>query len=99
MSTPETLDVAEAAALLRGESETVMQLARKGELPGTRIGKPWVFLHEDVLAFLKEQISKDTAARRRRNASPTVASITDNVPAKTRRRPLPVLPSLPATAK
>lgn len=98
MSALETLDVAETAALLRAESETIMQLARKGELPGTRIGKSWVFLREDVIAFLKEQISKDTEARRRRYASLSVAAVVVGAPAKSRRKPLPVLPSLPGAA-
>jgi hypothetical protein len=42
-----------------------LQFARRDELPGTHIGKSWVFLREDVIAFLKNQIAKDTEQRRR----------------------------------
>ncbi|WP_420475252.1 helix-turn-helix domain-containing protein [Noviherbaspirillum sp. ST9] len=95
MLTAETLDVAEAAALLRAESETIMQLARKGALPGTRIGKSWVFLREDVIAFLKEQVTKDTEERRRRNAQTSARAVVVATPRKSRRTVLPALPDLP----
>jgi hypothetical protein len=49
MNTFETLDVAEVAALLRAESETIMQFACKGELPGARrIGKSCFFIRHHV---------------------------------------------------
>lgn len=95
MFIPETLDVAEAAALLRAEPETIMQLARKGALPGARIGKSWVFLREDVIAFLKEQVSRDTEERRRRQAEPSAIILA--APRKSRRTVLPSLPDLPAS--
>lgn len=99
MLTQETLDAAEAAALLRAEPETIMQLARQGALPGTRIGKSWVFLREDVLAFLKEQIAKDTAERRGRQAERPHTAIVVPAPRKSRRTVLPALPDLPASMK
>ncbi|MES2354829.1 MAG: helix-turn-helix domain-containing protein [Pseudomonadota bacterium] len=95
MNTLETLDVAEVAALLRAESETIMQLARKGELPGTRIGKSWVFLREDVILFLKNQIAKDTDQRRRQRASISHTAVSVDPPVKNRRKSLPVLPTVP----
>lgn len=98
MSACETLDVAEAADLLRAEPETIMQLARKGELPGTRIGRSWVFLREDVILFLKAQIAKDTEERRRQHAALSPSAVVIHAPAKNRRKPLPVLPSLPSQA-
>jgi excisionase family DNA binding protein len=98
MLIPDTLDVAEAAALLRAEPETIMQLARKGALPGTRIGKSWVFLRDDVMAFLKERISRDTAERRRRHAEGSAGAILVARPRKSRRTALPALPALPTAA-
>jgi excisionase family DNA binding protein len=99
MNTPETLDVAEVAALLRAEPETIMQFARRGDLPGTRIGKSWVFLREDVLVFLKNQIAKDTEKRRRERAtlSPSAVAVAPSPP-KNRRKEVPVLPSMPTRA-
>lgn len=66
----ETLDLDGVAALFHAEPETVARYARTGELPGTRIGKRWIFLRKDVLAFLREQIDHDTTARRAEFAAP-----------------------------
>jgi hypothetical protein len=60
----ETLNLDGVAALFGAEPETVALYARTGELPGTRIGKGWIFLREDALAFLRQRIARDTAARR-----------------------------------
>ena len=95
-STPETLGVEEAAALLRAETSTVMQLARRGDLPGTRIGKSWVFLREDVIAFLRQQIASDTQDRRH-HASRTIVAVAVTAPRHARRTKLPALPALPIT--
>jgi len=94
MSEFETLGVDEVAALLRAEGETVMQYARRGALPGTRIGKSWVFLREDVIAFLRSHIATDTEARRREaETTHAVAFVVAPAP-KSRRREAPDLPAL-----
>ena len=93
--TNETLGVEEAAALLRAEAATVMQYARRGELPGTRIGKAWVFMRADVIAFLRSQIAADTDARRR-HASRAILAVAVPPLRDGRRRLPPVLPDLPA---
>lgn len=94
MSTNETMGVEEAAELLRAENATVMQYARRGELPGTRIGTSWVFMREDVLAFLRQQIAADTDARRRKSlASP--AALFHTAPVSRRRKTIPELPNFP----
>lgn len=92
----ETLGVEEAATLLRAEPATVMQFARRGELPGTRIGKSWVFLRDDVMAFLRMQIAQDTEERRQQAANAIIPVATAISPQRDgRRRPVPVLPPLP----
>lgn len=104
----EILGLDEVAALFRAEPETVAHYARTGELPGTRIGKRWVFLKEDAMAFLRERIRRDTAARRTmRGHTGHRASLSDDesrtdallLPPsprpKSRRRTLPELPSIP----
>ena len=95
MQNHETLDIDEAAALLHAEPETVMQFARRGELPGTRIGKSWVFLREDVIAFLRQHILADTQARQLQATGGPIA-VTVSPLAKTRRRRLPELPAIHA---
>ncbi len=94
MSSDETLDVTEAAALLHAESETVMQFARRGELPGARIGKSWVFLRTDVLSFLRQRILSDTEERHRQCAKAPLAIALER-PNHARRTKLPVLPDTP----
>lgn len=82
----ETLGVSEAAAILYAETETVMQFARRGELPGTRIGKSWVFIREDVLDFLRARIVWDTLERRDHYAKAPLAVFIER-PKRSRRTP------------
>lgn len=89
-----TLNADDAAALLHAESETILQYARSGELPGTRIGKSWVFMRDDVIAFLRKQISHDTEQRLRTKAAPLAVALQPKQ--NMRRRPPPALPSLKA---
>ncbi len=98
MENEETLDVSEAALLLRAENETVMQFARRGELPGTRIGKSWVFLRADVLSFLRQRISSDTEERRQHYATSPLAIAIER-PKHARRTKLPALPELPKNGR
>ncbi len=98
MDFPDTLDIHQAAAMLHADEETVLALARSGELPGTKIGRPWVFLRTDVLDYLRAQVRSDTAQRRQASAVPTAATAVAAVviPRQSRRRTsLPVLPDLP----
>ena len=99
MNADVTLDTTEVAALLRAEPETVLQLARSGELPGARIGKSWVFLREDVVAFLKDRISRDTADRRLQHASITSFAVAFPVQKANRRTVLPPLPDITIPSK
>lgn len=105
----ETLDLNGVAALLIAEPETVVQYARTGELPGTRVGKGWIFLREDVLGFLRQRIDRDTEMRRLAHAdaiakknqpkarsTPGVLGVLAAPRKKTRRTQLPQLPALTA---
>ena len=91
---PETLDATDVSALLKAEPETILQLARRGILPGARIGKSWVFLRDDVLGFLRSQIAEETAERRERARMPSVLGIVVKTAPKGRRTILPVLPGM-----
>lgn len=88
------LGVEQAAALLRAEASTVMHFARRGDLPGTCIGKSWVFLRDDVMEFLRQQIANDTE-KRRRQATKAAVAIAVPAASHSRRSKLPVLPALP----
>jgi excisionase family DNA binding protein len=51
----DTLDVNEAAAMLKIAPRTVLELAHSGELPGCKIGISWVFLRDALTRYLWEQ--------------------------------------------
>ena len=89
----ETVDTHEAAKLLRCDSDTVAELANRGELAGTKIGRSWVFVRADLIEWLRQRIAAETTARRSKGVSPAMpvkvpASKKDGV---RRRRQLPDL--------
>lgn len=59
-----------AAALLNVSDSVVLELAQTGRLKGAKVGIRWVFLEEDVAAFLRAEIDRQTASRRAEAARP-----------------------------
>ncbi|HEX9173099.1 MAG TPA: helix-turn-helix domain-containing protein [Telluria sp.] len=57
-----TLDLQQAAAFLKMHPEEVRRRARLGLLPGAKPGKSWVFIEEDLAAWIREQYRKPQAA-------------------------------------
>ncbi|MGQ9689384.1 MAG: helix-turn-helix domain-containing protein [Desulfobaccales bacterium] len=49
----EVLTVAEAAEFLRLTPYAVRRLARRGVLPGRKLGKEWRFYRPDLVAWLR----------------------------------------------
>lgn len=49
---PEVLTTAQVAELLQVDEKAVRDLARRGELPGRKIGRDWRFSRSAVLAWL-----------------------------------------------
>ena len=49
----ETLDLIGAAAFLKMHPEEVRRRARLGQLPGAKAGKRWVFIVDDLAAYLR----------------------------------------------
>ena len=56
--TSRTLDVVEAAALLKVHPKTLQRLARQREIPACKVGRAWVFIEQLLLDTL---VSKSTA--------------------------------------
>lgn len=48
-----TLDLREAAQLLRMHPEEVRRRAKAGELPGAKVGRAWVFVDLDLVDYLR----------------------------------------------
>lgn len=86
----DTLDIDELAALLRISAKSALELAESGEL-GARIGTRWVFIRDDVIAWLREQTRKQQAARRAREEGEQRVSTVLNREHR-RKRKLPQLP-------
>lgn len=51
-----TFDLLECADFLKVDRNKVLSLAGSGELLGAKIGRAWVFLEDDVVAYLRKQI-------------------------------------------
>ncbi len=48
-----TLDLTEAAALLKMHPEEVRRRAKLGQLPGAKPGKSWIFLEDDLAEHIR----------------------------------------------
>ena len=92
-----TYDINEAADFLKIDRSTALDLAHVGTLPGAKVGRAWVFMEDELVAYLRDVTRKQTQARR---AELEVAQVIDRAqqePKPRRRgrsRPLPVLPEL-----
>lgn len=105
MTLRETMDLSEVASMLGARPETVAQLARRGELPSTQIGKGWIFLRENVLEYLRDRITRDTLARRSEckefeavHKSEALPLAVASARPSTRRKSPPPLPELSSAA-
>lgn len=82
----ETIDSTQCAELLRCTPEQVEELARAGEIPGLKLGRSWLFVRADLLAYLAEK-ARQEAEQRRAKRQPGIVPIT----AKPKRRQPPAL--------
>ncbi|WP_407663546.1 helix-turn-helix domain-containing protein [Methylomonas albis] len=55
-----TLDLQQAAELLRIHPVTLQSKAKAGEIPGAKIGKCWVFVEIDLIGYIRSQYSRRT---------------------------------------
>ncbi len=92
---PDTIDADECAQLLRCTAGQVEEMARAGEIPGLKIGRGWLFVRADLLAFLAER-ARQEAADRRAKRSPAAAGKV--APIRPARRVPPALPALRPTS-
>lgn len=87
MTTDETIGSEDCAKILRCTPEQVEELARAGEIPGLKLGRSWLFVRCDLLAYLAEK-AREEAQQRRSKRQPT--ALTPDI--KPRRRQPPALP-------
>ena len=48
-----TLTLPEAAQFLKMHSEEVRRRAKRGDIPGAKIGRAWVFIEDDLADYLR----------------------------------------------
>lgn len=90
----DVIDSEQCAELLKCTPEQVEVLAREGEIPGFKIGRNWLFIRADLLAYLAERARAEAQERRQKRAAP--AQGPSNVqPIKPRRNTPPALPMVP----
>lgn len=59
----DTLDIVEAAELLKVSAETVREMASSGQLVGAKIGVAWVFIKDDLMDYLRIETRRQTNER------------------------------------
>jgi excisionase family DNA binding protein len=48
-----TLNLSQAAAFLHVHEQTLLKLARAGNVPAAKVGRAWVFIDVDLLAYIR----------------------------------------------
>ena len=92
-----TYDINEAADFLKIDRSTALDLAHVGVLPGAKVGRAWVFMEDELVAYLRDVTRKQTQARRSQAEADQVINRAQQEPKprrRSRRRPLPELPEL-----
>ena len=59
-----TLDLKQAAAFLKLHPEELRMRAKLGRIPGAKVGRAWVFLQDDLAAFVRSLYSQPRQALR-----------------------------------
>jgi excisionase family DNA binding protein len=90
-----TYDINEAADFLKVDRSTALELAGRGELPGAKVGRAWVFLELDLVEYLRDTVRRQTDRRREQAITvaqgPATTGLTDVLPRRGRRKPVPRL--------
>jgi excisionase family DNA binding protein len=50
-----TLDLEEAAAILKCHPDSLRHLVKHGDVPGTKVGRAWVFVESQLMEWLEER--------------------------------------------
>ena len=63
-----TFSLDEAASLLCMHPESLRQKAKSGEVPAAKPGRCWVFLEEDLVAYIRSNYARNRQEVRAANA-------------------------------
>lgn len=100
-----TFDINECAEFLKIERTHALKLAGEGKLPGAKVGKSWVFLEDDLIAYLSALVQNQM--RERQSAvdaddrlGRTISQRDSGISGRGRKsREKPTLPELPSSLK
>lgn len=70
MTNSETLNIREAAEILKIHVKTAEDLVRDGEIPAGKIGRAYVLMRRDVVRYAEKAILQQTADRLLRKRLP-----------------------------
>jgi excisionase family DNA binding protein len=63
MTTKSTLSIIEAADLMNVHPNTVFKLINTGLIPAAKIGRAYVILYKDAMAYIEQLIVRQTSDR------------------------------------
>src|SRR5262245_35375488 len=92
-----TYDINEAADFLKVDRSTALDLANLGSQPVAKVGRAWVFMEDELVAYLRDVTRKQTQARRANAEAAQALAQAQREPKPlhgSRRRPVPDLPEL-----
>lgn len=88
----ETIDLDAAAGMLFMQPASVRKKAARGEIPGAKVGRSWIFIKSDLLAHIRKLT--ETHQGEQTTKAPTQHIHPERKAApRTRRRTLPCLDS------
>jgi len=58
-----TVNITEAAEILKVHPNRLYELIDAGDIPAARIGRAWVMMRDDVLKYVRQRIAHETKTR------------------------------------
>ena len=90
----DTLNLQSASEYLNIGESTLQELVARGEVPGAKVGKSWVF-HKDMMSdWLRAETIKQTENRKQARAASSIEVIEKASKPGRRRNGIPKLPTI-----
>lgn len=74
----ESLGADDAASFLKMSKASLLRKARRGDIPGHKPGRSWVFIKEDLIAFIREKAQQRKLQPKRTHFEEVVVSCQSN---------------------
>lgn len=90
----ETFNLKEASTYLNIGESTLQELVARGEIPGAKVAKSWVFHRELLSNWLRDETLKQTAQRKQMRATSEIKIFDSATKPGRRRNSIPNLPTI-----